>query len=175
MIQFKMLKNKKGELRSRFGTEKPWVVGKWKHVKGRIVLCANGFHCSPHPAEAHRYCTSKVVAMVQVKGDAAHYKRSERQNKSAWRSMKVLGVYTLSVKDLKAFMKFAVTLPQDYGTWDGKPEFPYTRGFLDAIRETRRVADNAINNATRGHKNKNLEAMTQWWIDRAATEMKAIG
>lgn len=162
MIQFKFLKRKKQGLVSKHGDLPPWTIGKWRHVKGKIVACANGFHASPTPAEAHRYVASNLLAIVEVKGDH-HSPRAEGHSESAWEAMKVVSVRKIALRDYAAFIKFAT---EQFGfqrihtiTYAGNT-------LITTIKDCRAAEHHIRSTSKKGQKVKNIAAITQWWVDR---------
>lgn len=173
---FKFLKGgKKKGVRSKHGDEKSWVIGRWRSVKGKVIVCKNGYHCSPTPVEARRWCATSTVALVEVKGEHQQYRKDPAKPKSAWQSMRIVHVARYRASDIRAFIKFLSTLPSS-----GAPpsdEYKY-HGDGDLTRiniEARRIARDVIDGSRKGHKAKNEAAMTAWWVDRLLSRPSLVG
>lgn len=65
--------------RSSNGGEPPWTVGETRSVKGRIKLCANGYHACRawHHALRNLYIYGPVAAVVDLDGDCVEEKRGK--------------------------------------------------------------------------------------------------
>lgn len=160
LIQFKFLKRKRDGLVSKHGQDGPWVIGKWRHVKGKIELCANGYHCSPTPVQAHRWIATNILAVVQVKGDHRMWDQhnTQRNTKSGWRSMKITAVYRVTMLDYRTYLKFV-------GILAGAEYLPRPEARLvDLLKQCRDMEERALR--IKGKHIKNLAAITAWWVAR---------
>jgi len=48
------------------GNEPPWTVGEERRVKGKLQMCANGYHSSPTWRDALRYAPGLIASIVEV-------------------------------------------------------------------------------------------------------------
>lgn len=167
LIQFKFLKRKRNGLVSKHGQDGPWVIGKWRNVKGAVELCVNGYHCSPTPVQAHRWIATNILAVVQVKGDHKMWDKhnTERSTKSVWRSMKITAIYRVTMADYRAYLKFMADLV-------GVGFFPRPDArLIDLLKQCRDMEGRALR--IKGKHIKNLAAITAWWVARLP-EMQTI-
>lgn len=165
LTQFKFLKQRNHGFVSKFGGEPPWVIGRWRSVKGKIILCARGYHCSPTPAQAHRYIATNILAAVQVRGDHKMWNADSitHNEKSAWRSMRVVGIYRVRMADYRAYLKFVGKLAEAVVF--------YEPTLVGVLRQCRDLEQHALH--VRGKRIQNLAAITAWWVLRLP-EMQVV-
>jgi len=82
-----------------------WKIGEWKQVKGKPVLCENGFHCSERVLDAMGYIWTAFIARVEVAGESL-----AQADKSVHQKMRLVEVWEWKKEDSVSLAIFAAKL-----------------------------------------------------------------
>ena len=123
-------------------------IGGTHRLRGEIIICVRGFHCSRHPFDALQYATGPYIYQVRVWGDV-----QEQEDKLCGRNRTYVAVRDATAMLFAFARKQALTCVD---AWDA-PEVvrrfletgdPAIRG--EAERAARRAARSAARSAARG-------------------------
>ena len=105
MKRYKFLELKRSRIVSGHNNDFKWKVDEWYKAKGKLSMCANGFHCSVKPLDALSYVGGEVLAIVEVRG------KSEKQSdKQCWSEMRIAKAYKWTKKDSVALSIYSAEL-----------------------------------------------------------------
>lgn len=97
------------EMKSFWGDESPWELGKWKKISGPVKVYERGFHASKNIIDAMRNFNPGLICEVEVRGKHDQiYDDTE-----AWSTMRVLRVWGWRQKDNVDLAIFAAELAID--------------------------------------------------------------
>jgi hypothetical protein len=101
MSQWKFLFERDGKIWSARGSQE-WVPERWYSVQGQLVLCRNGFHCSPGILAALGYIKGEVLAEVETDGSCL-----PGGDKSAHETMRIVRAWRWTQRDSVELAVFA--------------------------------------------------------------------